>query len=144
MIRLVGALLILLLLCGCGIGSMKRGNLDMDAALLQMAREMREETIGAFMNENCTDADYLQEAYALSLDERDYALVHAIRSDIWQEAAIFHCNEENWSIIKEKAQVRCAQAKEQGFPSFLGTCGSYVYVLIGEDAQWMRTYLEGL
>lgn len=116
----------------------------MDAALLQMAREMREETIGAFMNENCTDAEYLQEAYALSLDERDYALVHAIRSDIWQEAAIFHCNEENWSIIKEKAQVRCAQAEEQGIPSFLGTCGSYVYVLIGEDAQWMRTYLEGL
>ena len=59
-------------------------------------------------------------------------------------ATIFHCNEENWSIIKEKAQVRCAQAKEQGIPSFLGTCGSYVYVLIGEDAQWMRTYLEGL
>ncbi len=76
MIRLVGALLFLLLLCGCGIGSMKRGNMDMDAALLQMAREMREETIGAFMNENCTDAEYLQEAYALSLDERDYALVH--------------------------------------------------------------------
>lgn len=137
-------LVCLLLLWGCGIGSMRQGNLDMEAALINMAVEMRNKEIGVMMNEQNGDPAALQKAYGISLPQGEYAFVRSIRADVWQEAAIFHCNEENRSIIKEKAQTRCRQAKAQGVPAELGVCGDYVYLLIGENALWMRTYLEGL
>lgn len=132
----------LLLLCGCGRGSMKQGNLDMERTLIEMAETMREEQIGAIMNEHCLEVDILKEVYGLVLTKTDFACIQSIRQDVWQEAAIFHCKKENRSIIKEKVDIRYEQARQQGIPAYLGSCNDYLYLVIGNDAQWMRAYLE--
>ena len=134
----------LICLCGCGVGSMKHGDLNMEQALINMAVLMREENVGALMNEKSLDDDAVLDAFGLTLEKEDFAYLRSIRQDIWQEAAIFHCNEENWSIIKESAQARMQQALQSGAQAYLGTCGDYIFLLIGEDVDWMRNYLEGL
>lgn len=131
-------------LCGCGVGSMNRGNLNMEQALIDMADLMRKENVGALMNEKSLDGDIASDVFGFTLEEADFAYLCSIRQDIWQEAAIFHCNDENWSIIKESAQARMEQALQYGTQAYLGTCGDYIYLLIGEDVDWMRSYLEGL
>ncbi len=137
-------LLCLLFLCGCGKGSMTHDNLDMEQALIDMAVEMREKGIGSIMDEQNQGTEKIKQNFELSLTEEDYAYLCSIRQDVWQEAVIFHCNDENWSIIKESAQLRMQAALQQGIPASLGTCGDYLYLLIGNQAQWMRTYMEGL
>lgn len=137
-------LLALLFLCGCGVGSMERGNLKMNEALLQMAQEMRQKQIGALFDEDTHDEAYLKEVYGLALEEEDYALLHAIRQDIVQEAVIFHCTEENRSIIKEKAAKRAAQADAADIPFWMEQEGAYLYAAAGDEALWMRNYIRGL
>lgn len=66
------------------------------------------------MNEKTENEQYLKETYQLSLAANDYALLSAIRSDIVSEAAIFHCRDQNRSIIIEKAQQRCQRARQEG------------------------------
>lgn len=121
---------------------MKQGNLDMERTLIEMAETMRKEQIGVIMNEHSLEADTLKEVYGLALAKADFACIQSIRRDVWQETAIFHCKKENRSIIKEKAEARYEQARQQGIPAYLGSCGDYLYLVIGNDAQWMRAYLE--
>ena len=98
---------------------------------MQMADAMREENRGPFLNEKTENEQYLKETYQL-------------RSDIVSEAAIFHCSDKNRSIIIEKAQQRCQRARQEGYDAYLVTRGNYCCVFIGEQAQWMRAYVEGL
>ena len=145
LLKRVITLLFLLLVCsGCGVGSFEHDNLNMKEAWMQMADAMREENRGPFLNEKTENEQYLKETYQLSLAANDYALLSAIHSDIVSEAAIFHCSDKNRSIIIEKAQQRCQRARQEGYDAYLVTRGNYCCVFIGEQAQWMRAYVEGL
>ena len=130
----------LTLLCGCSsLGSADRGDLDMERALAHMAEEMREADVGVLMNAECEDTHVL-----LQLQKGEYALIRGIRADVSQEAAIFKCNAENRSIIKEKVEARAAALSASDIPVQIGEKGDYLYIAIGADAVWMRNYLKGL
>ena len=135
----------LTLLCGCSsLGSADRGDLDMERALAHMAEEMREADVGVLMNAECEDTHVLQQLYDLQLQKGEYALIRGIRADVSQEAAIFKCNAENRSIIKEKVEARAAALSASDIPVQIGEKGDYLYIAIGADAVWMRNYLKGL
>lgn len=135
----------LTLLCGCSsLGSADRGDLDMERALAHMAEEMREADVGVLMNAECEDTHVLQQLYDLQLQKGEYALIRGIRADVSQEAAIFKCNAENRSIIKEKVEARAAALSASDISVQIGEKGDYLYIAIGADAVWMRNYLKGL
>ena len=135
----------LTLLGGCSsLGSADRGDLDMERALAHMAEEMREADVGVLMNAECEDTHVLQQLYDLQLQKGEYALIRGIRADVSQEAAIFKCNAENRSIIKEKVEARAAALSASDIPVQIGEKGDYLYIAIGADAVWMRNYLKGL
>ncbi|MEI3147523.1 MAG: hypothetical protein V8T10_06080 [Merdibacter sp.] len=105
------------------LGSADRGDLDMERALAHMAEEMREADVGVLMNAECEYTHVLQQLYDLQLQKGEYALIRGIRADVSQEAAIFKCNAENRSIIKEKVEVRAAALSASDIPVQIGKRG---------------------